>query len=102
MPIRAVFFDVAHTLLHKPNVLPTIQNVLHRNGIDVPIDEVELRHKLLMDAIVFPDQPTSEFYELSMRCSFAPLGRSRVNVCLKSYIVQAEANHGRRMTTLSA
>ena len=36
MPIRAVFFDVAHTLLYKPAVLPAIHEVMRSHGLDVP------------------------------------------------------------------
>lgn len=60
--IRAIFFDVAHTLLEKPSVLPAMRAVLARHGVDVPLDELHARHSLLMEAIVFPDRTDSEFY----------------------------------------
>lgn len=60
--IRAIFFDVAHTLLEKPAVLPAMRAVLARHGVDVPLDELHMRHTLLMEAIEFPDRTNGEFY----------------------------------------
>jgi FMN phosphatase YigB (HAD superfamily) len=61
--IRAVFFDVAHTLLEKPAVLPAMRVVLSRHGVNVPLDELHARHTLLMEAIEFPDRTNREFYQ---------------------------------------
>lgn len=61
-PIKAVFFDVAHTLLEKPTVLPALHATLARHGIDVPLPDLVTRHRLLMEAIVFPDRTSREFY----------------------------------------
>lgn len=60
--IRAIFFDVAHTLLDKPGVLVSMRDALALHGLDVPLDELRFRHSLMMEAIVFPDRTDSDFY----------------------------------------
>lgn len=60
--IRAIFFDVAHTLLDKPAVMPALQGALLRHGLDVPETELRSRHRLLMEAIIFPDRTSRDFY----------------------------------------
>ena len=62
-PIRAVFLDVANTLLHKPALYPTITAVLGNAGIDMPVDVLASRHRLLSEAIAFPDRTSRGFYE---------------------------------------
>ena len=62
MPIRAVFFDVAHTLLYKPAVLPAIHEVMRSHGLDVPFEEFCARHAIVMDATDFPDRTDRSFY----------------------------------------
>ena len=61
--VRAVFFDVAHTLLDKPAVLPTMHATLAAHGVDVPVAALRERHRLLMEAIVFPDRTSKAFYD---------------------------------------
>lgn len=60
--IGAIFFDVAHTLLEKPAVMPALHAAMARHGIDVPMPELQARHRLLMEAIVFPDRTSRDFY----------------------------------------
>ena len=60
--IRAIFFDVAHTLLEKPTVIPALQEAMARHGINVPMQELVARQRLLMEAITFPDRTSREFY----------------------------------------
>jgi FMN phosphatase YigB (HAD superfamily) len=60
--IKAVFFDVANTLLHKPSVFSTIKNTLEAHGYAIDLRTLEKRHKLLSEVIVFPDKTTREFY----------------------------------------
>jgi HAD superfamily hydrolase (TIGR01549 family) len=60
--IRAIFFDVAHTLLEKPAVMPALRSVLAAHGVAVPLPELQARHRLLMEAIEFPDRTSREFY----------------------------------------
>lgn len=60
--IGAIFFDVAHTLLEKPAVMPALHGALTRHGINVPMPELLSRHRLLMEAMVFPDRTSRDFY----------------------------------------
>lgn len=60
--IGAIFFDVAHTLLEKPAVMPALHRAMVRHGINVPMPELLAHHRLLMEAIVFPDRTSREFY----------------------------------------
>lgn len=60
--VRAIFFDVAHTLLGKPGVLPAMREALSRHGIHVPLAELRARHSLIMDSTVFPDRTDNVFY----------------------------------------
>ncbi len=59
----AVFLDVANTLLHKPDLYPTIRKVLRDAGINVPEKEIASRHRLLSEALEFPDRTSRDFYE---------------------------------------
>lgn len=58
----AVFFDVANTLLCKPGLYGAITGVLAGSGIDIPVDELALRHRLLSEAVTFPDRTSAAFY----------------------------------------
>jgi HAD superfamily hydrolase (TIGR01549 family) len=60
--IRAIFFDVAHTLLEKPTVMPALHGAMARHGIDIAMPELLARHRLLMEAFIFPDRTSREFY----------------------------------------
>lgn len=62
MPIKAVFFDVANTLLHKPGLVPAIAGVLDRHGVLVSPAELFRQHRLLSELVVVPDQTTPDFY----------------------------------------
>lgn len=59
---KAVFFDVANTLLDKPQLFPSVQRVLRLHGITVDRETLSVRHKLLSDVIDFPDKTSAEFY----------------------------------------
>ena len=58
----AVFFDVANTLLGKPGLYGAISGVLAERGIKVPAGELAMRHRLLSEAVTFPDRTSAEFY----------------------------------------
>jgi FMN phosphatase YigB (HAD superfamily) len=60
--IKAVFFDVANTLLDKPDLYPKMAEVLKKH--DHPIAETDIRrvHKFLSEAFVFPDKTSRDFY----------------------------------------
>lgn len=58
----AVFLDAANTLLHKPSLYPTLGKVLCDAGIDVPEKDIASRHRLLSEALEFPDRTSRDFY----------------------------------------
>jgi FMN phosphatase YigB (HAD superfamily) len=60
--VRAVFFDVAHTLLYKDDLFNGISRVLASHGHTVDSAELEFRHKLVSEVYVFPDKTSKEFY----------------------------------------
>lgn len=60
--IKAVFLDVANTLLFKPDVLPAIEQVLFQADIHVIPQLLATRHKLLSEVITFPDKTNKDFY----------------------------------------
>lgn len=60
--IRAVFFDAANTLLHKPGLIPAMQRALQSHGIALPEAELARRHRWLSEALVFPDRTSRAFY----------------------------------------
>lgn len=62
--VKAIFFDVANTLLHKPSVFGMIKQVLEENGYQVDLKTLEVRHKLLSEVINFPDKTNGEFYNV--------------------------------------
>lgn len=60
--IKAIFFDVANTLLYKPKVYSAIQNVLLDHKVAVPYPSLIAAHRLLSETIIFPDKTSSDFY----------------------------------------
>ncbi len=60
--IRAVFFDVANTLLDKPALYDNMLAVLHRHHYPVEYDLLAQRHRLLSEVMAFPDKTSKEFY----------------------------------------
>jgi FMN phosphatase YigB (HAD superfamily) len=63
MQHKYILFDVAGTLLHKPAVFTSIQNVLQQNGFDFEEKKIKTHHKLLSESFVFPDQTDALFYK---------------------------------------
>lgn len=63
MTVRAIFFDVANTLLYKPALLPTLHGVLRRHGFAVAPLKLREYHRVLSEVIVFPDRTSSAFYQ---------------------------------------
>jgi FMN phosphatase YigB (HAD superfamily) len=61
--IKAVFFDVANTLLDKPDLYPNMQQVLLKHGHNVPARLLAERHRLLSEVIEFPDKTSKAFYD---------------------------------------
>ena len=60
--IKAIFFDVANTILGKEEVYVTIQKVLRGYEINIPLDLIKNHHRLVTDVYTFPDKTTREFY----------------------------------------
>lgn len=60
---KYIFFDVANTLLNKPDLLPRIQEVLRAESIELPDTFVNERHRFLSEIIRFPDKTSSAFYK---------------------------------------
>ncbi|WP_338760802.1 HAD family hydrolase [Bernardetia sp. ABR2-2B] len=62
MPYKYIFFDVANTLLQKPQLFIKIHKVLVEYGYEVEIHYLKRIHKLLSETIAFPDKTSKEFY----------------------------------------
>jgi FMN phosphatase YigB (HAD superfamily) len=62
MRTRAIFFDVANTLLHKPGLFPALQAVLACHGLSIPLGKLSQHHRLLSEVISFPDTTSAGFY----------------------------------------
>lgn len=62
MKAKAIFFDAANTLLHKPGLYPAINNVLSNYGVTVSYSKFLASHRFLSEVILFPDQTSSGFY----------------------------------------
>ena len=61
--IKAVFFDVANTLLEKPELFPKMTTALQRSGHAVAEGNIRLAHKFVSEVFVFPDKTSREFYK---------------------------------------
>jgi len=57
-----IFFDVANTLLHKPDLFNRIGAVLERHQVGQPVGHLRKTHKWLSEVIKFPDRTSWEFY----------------------------------------
>lgn len=62
MTIKAIFLDAANTLVHKPQLYPNMQRVLHAHGVDVGLEHLTRQHRFLSEAKVFPDRTSRDFY----------------------------------------
>ncbi len=60
--MKYLLLDVAGTLLYKPDLFTQIQAVLTGHGYMVGLDKIKYNHKLLSEAIAFPDRTNKEFY----------------------------------------
>ena len=60
--VRAVFFDVANTLLDKPSLYSRMQEVLNRHGHVIPTSVLIKQHRLLSELVTFPDKTSRDFY----------------------------------------
>jgi len=57
-----LLLDAANTLIHKPLLSVRFLEVLSENGFSVDPHTFRYHHKLLSEAIIFPDKTSKEFY----------------------------------------
>lgn len=62
MTIKAIFLDAANTLVHKPELYPSMLRVLRAHGIDVSLEHLARHHRFMSEATVFPDRTSRDFY----------------------------------------
>lgn len=62
--MKYLLLDVAGTLLHKPTFYGKMLSVLESYGHAVTLPQLKFNHKLLSEAIRFPDRTDSEFYKM--------------------------------------
>ncbi len=62
MGIKIIYFDVAHTLLYKPQVYEEILNILHKHDFNHSLAHVKEIHKLVSEVFIFPDVTSESFY----------------------------------------
>lgn len=60
--IKYILFDVAGTLLHKPEFYDLLLTILNENGYEINMSDLKLKHKLVSEVIQFPDRTNKEFY----------------------------------------
>lgn len=60
--MKYLLLDVAGTLLYKPALFIKIQGVLTSHGHIVALNKIKYNHKILSEAIAFPDITSKEFY----------------------------------------
>ncbi len=64
MAFKYIFFDVANTLLQKPDLFPNIEKVLKDNHYDIPSSQIKKVHKILSESVIFPDKTSKTFYDI--------------------------------------
>jgi HAD superfamily hydrolase (TIGR01509 family) len=62
MSVRFVYFDVADTLLHKPEILRRVSDTLAKHGLHVSLEALRRAHYDEREASVFPARTDREFY----------------------------------------
>ncbi|OJW56850.1 MAG: hypothetical protein BGO55_27815 [Sphingobacteriales bacterium 50-39] len=62
LKIKYVLFDAANTLIWKPELFPRYIAALEKNGISVDPRDLRRNHKLLSEALKFPDRTSAAFY----------------------------------------
>jgi putative hydrolase of the HAD superfamily len=60
--IKYVFFDAVNTLMHKPELWKAFQKALFSSNIKIDVNKLQYHHKLLREAITFPDRTSKSFY----------------------------------------
>ncbi len=62
LKIKYVLFDAANTLIWKPGLFHRYIAALEQNGISVDPHDLRRNHKLLSEALKFPDRTSETFY----------------------------------------
>ena len=57
-----LLFDAANTLIHKPKLFTSVNNVLHEYGYNIPDDYLIRTHRFVSEVIEFPDRTNEDFY----------------------------------------
>src|SRR5690606_38018830 len=65
--IKAIFFDVANTILGKQDIYFVIKRTLESEGIKISQDSIKQNHRLVTDLYNFPDKTSADFYRLFNR-----------------------------------
>lgn len=60
--MKFIYFDVANTLLGKPNVYELFKSALNKHKVTIPINDIIKNHKLCSELIKFPDKTNNDFY----------------------------------------
>lgn len=61
--MKYLLLDVAGTILYKPNLFEKINEALNSCGYFVSEEKLKYNHKLLSEAIKFPDRTDADFYK---------------------------------------
>jgi len=60
--IKYILFDAANTLIHKPDLWPSMQAVFEKYGHFLDSEKLKYHHKLISEVVNFPDRTSQEFY----------------------------------------
>jgi FMN phosphatase YigB (HAD superfamily) len=60
--MKYLLLDVAGTILHKPALFGRIKDVLSNADIEIDPEKLKYNHKILSEAIKFPDRTDEQFY----------------------------------------
>jgi putative hydrolase of the HAD superfamily len=63
MKFKYIFFDVANTLLFKPNLYEVIRETLKTFDINIDIETIKSRHIIVSELIPSPPKTSKEFYK---------------------------------------
>jgi FMN phosphatase YigB (HAD superfamily) len=60
--MKFIYFDVANTLLGKPDIFVFFKKILKKHNIEIPLKDIIQNHKICSELIKFPDKTNNEFY----------------------------------------
>lgn len=61
-PVSYLLLDACFTLMDKPQLWMNLVTILKKHGHEVGLNELQSKHKLLSEAITFPDRTSADFY----------------------------------------